>query len=315
MILVTGATGFIGRRLVRRLLESRAELVCLVRDGEEIPGVRCLPVDLRTGRGLTAAPRSPELVYHLASDIDTGHRDHRIDDLGTQLLYQAIGPLGPNARFVYTSSIAVADNRPATGPARADTRLGRPHNEYGRRKLLAEGYLAGRCAHDGFTLEMPRLCAIWGRGNRVGGVFHQAVTLARADLPIARFDWPGRLSLMYVEDAARLLAAMGAAPLHPGSAEITMPVTEVLALSEIIEAVYAAMDKPYRPLRLPRAFWTLCRTATHRLLTLEPLLPHLVSNKLWQLGLTVNDALHADGRPPEGPLVNFRDAVSELLEP
>jgi UDP-glucose 4-epimerase len=74
-VLVTGATGFIGRALVARLVREGAEVHCVVRKStrndalEGLVGVRMLPVDSFTGRELddALAGLHPDVVYNLAS--------------------------------------------------------------------------------------------------------------------------------------------------------------------------------------------------------------------------------------------------------
>src|SRR6185295_11399341 len=135
MILVTGGTGFIGKRLMNYLTkqENPKDIVCLVHDhsssmedaGREYLkslGVRLIPVDLLSGKGLDQLPRSPRKIFHLASNTDTSASDHSINDVGTTNLLNALGPLGPSTHFIFTSSIAVNDHRPDyTLPITEDT--------------------------------------------------------------------------------------------------------------------------------------------------------------------------------------------------
>ena len=69
MILVTGATGFIGSHLVESSSARGEKVRCLVRRAGlafNSPAVEIAKGDLATGEGLEAALRGVELVIHLA---------------------------------------------------------------------------------------------------------------------------------------------------------------------------------------------------------------------------------------------------------
>jgi nucleoside-diphosphate-sugar epimerase len=72
-ILVTGATGFIGRRLVKALAACGAEPWAVVRPGREqaVPdGIRSIVWDLAESRPANALPRQLAAVVHLAAPRD-----------------------------------------------------------------------------------------------------------------------------------------------------------------------------------------------------------------------------------------------------
>lgn len=78
MILVTGATGFVGRQLVRRLCGAGEAVRCLVRpDSPGLPWLESLPVEVAPGHLLDAdavarACRGARQVIHLAAPIHEG---------------------------------------------------------------------------------------------------------------------------------------------------------------------------------------------------------------------------------------------------
>jgi len=97
MILITGATGFLGRHLVRRLCGAGEAVRCLVRHGT--PGIEWLqsqPVELVSGHLLDgdavgAASRGARQIVHLAAPVHEG-RDavmERVHRQGMALLIES----------------------------------------------------------------------------------------------------------------------------------------------------------------------------------------------------------------------------------
>ncbi|MBN1533364.1 MAG: NAD-dependent epimerase/dehydratase family protein [Spirochaetes bacterium] len=111
-VLVTGATGFIGSVLVKKLLARRDRVRALAFPGEDTGALEKAGVEVRRG-DLT----DPASLRGLCEDIDTiYHLAGRVTDWGTKkqfydAIYTATENLlkeasGKSRRFVYTSSIA-----------------------------------------------------------------------------------------------------------------------------------------------------------------------------------------------------------------
>lgn len=332
MIIVTGATGFIGRRVVARLVAEypEREVVCLVRDadnaleltGREVLarlGVRTLKVDLVTGRGLEAVPKSPGLVINLAANTDTEDRDHSCNDVGLRNLFRAVAPLGAGAHFLHVSTTALLAGRSnAASPFDEETPPA-PTNEYGRSKLRAEEFIAARAAEDGFALTVCRLTTVWGAGMRENSFFDVLKKMVRKGSPVARLNWPGLTDLIHVDDVAELIVELSKSRGGPGAARLYTLSTEALTLADVNRLLHERLGVEYRQIRLPALFWKAAASSRRLIYALEPVLPGRLYNPLWRATLVADNVIYADtskvkrefpGREPKR-LIDF---VGDVLD-
>jgi len=148
-ILVTGAAGFLGSKLVKALLENAPEFADVTIVAADTS--RC-PVDdprVRSRIGTIIDPAFVEsivdadvrVVYHLAavlsgqseSEFDTGMR---VNVDGTRRLLEACRTLGTRPRFVFSSTVAVFGG--ALPPVVPETLALQPQTSYGTEKAIAE---------------------------------------------------------------------------------------------------------------------------------------------------------------------------------
>jgi len=112
MILITGATGFVGRALVPRLVEGGLEVRCLIRPSRHTPRLpKGMPLQisiasLNDERGLRAALVGVDTVIHLAGAEWHGRRSDvfAVDAAGTRTLVEATREAGVG-RFIYLSHL------------------------------------------------------------------------------------------------------------------------------------------------------------------------------------------------------------------
>lgn len=159
MDLVTGATGFVGSAVVRRLLAAGRPVRVLARANSNRANLAGLDVEVVEGdlgrpETLEIAAEGCEAVYHVAADYRLWTRDEagmfRTNVDGTVALIRAAKTAGVG-RIVYTSSVAVlglnTDGRPAdeTTPVRYEDMIG----PYKRSKFRAEEAVMRLVAEEG----------------------------------------------------------------------------------------------------------------------------------------------------------------------
>ena len=162
MILITGATGFIGRALVRQFSSIGYPLRALIRPSPRTPRlpkgvpVEVAVVSLADNRGLRAALRDVDVIIHLASAENQGSRGSLLtaDIQGTENLVEAASDAGVD-RFVYLSHIGAA--RASAYPAFKAKGIAEEHIRNGKvpYTILRSSLVYG--PEDHFTNNLSRL--------------------------------------------------------------------------------------------------------------------------------------------------------------
>lgn len=180
-VLVTGATGFLGRALVRRLSREGARVRALVRTpskGERVAGlsgVTPVPGDLTDAGAMTRAVQGVRVVINSAAALrGTAAEQDRINLEGTRILAQAAAEAGVD-RFVHISSVAVYGFQPGAVLDESSP-LPEGNYTYGRTKAGAERMVREVAAGNGLRFSIVRPGTIYGpeAGSWTGRLFRWA---------------------------------------------------------------------------------------------------------------------------------------------
>jgi UDP-glucose 4-epimerase len=160
-ILVTGATGLVGSRLLRRLVKADIDCRALVRPGKEVPeGATAIEGDILSPHSLPAAVEGVSAVIHLAALFRTADEDGiwRVNLEGTRNLITAVRNHAPEARFMMASTSNVYVN--GAHPGREDDDVV-PTLAYPASKVAAENELR----KSGLNWSILRLPFVYGEGD------------------------------------------------------------------------------------------------------------------------------------------------------
>lgn len=307
-VLVTGATGFIGRRLLMQLVRrfGARSIACLVHQAElgteklrratlSHEGVRLIPGDLTEPSVAAESPPPVDVVFHLAANIDThaSERAAQVNDVGTANLLAWLGDRVNNARLVYASSVAVCDrDRRANGPLDESSPC-RPRTHYGRTKLRAEQIIETASSRLHFSYTILRLPTVYGPGQKAGGMFDLLVRYAREGSWLGRLNWPGRTSIVYVDDVAEIMIDL-AGMREAANQTFCVATDESLTIGEIARRVGALAGHTVAPIDLSPEVWRAVRwTAWNP--AVAALMPPSARVAHWRLGLIADDGFWQSG--------------------
>jgi dihydroflavonol-4-reductase len=174
-IFVTGATGFIGSNLVRRLVDEGNEVTALLRKGSDHPYLSDLDIKMVGGditdfksvkRGMNGCAH----VYHLAAAISFSKYDfdrlYNVNVIGTRNVMNAAIEAGVE-RLIHTSAcaaIGVSDNGDVILNENSKTEIPLD-NVYGYTKRLAEDEVLNACKK-GLNGVIVNPCTVYGQGDR-----------------------------------------------------------------------------------------------------------------------------------------------------
>jgi UDP-glucose 4-epimerase len=242
--LVTGATGFIGAALVRRLRAAGVPVRALGRGkGRPAePDIRLL--DLATDPIPPDVVAGVDTVFHLAAkthdmyEADAAGSEYWTVNLeGTQRLIESTGRAHVR-RVVFVSSVKAQAEE---APSQLDEAVAaNPTTPYGRSKLAAERLVQSEGHRRGFEVVCLRFPLVYGPGQR-GNLVRMITAIDRGRFPPLPFA-ANKRSMLHVENA---VDALMLARSHPAAAGRTYTVTDAQPYTsrEIYDLVRDALGK------------------------------------------------------------------------
>ncbi|CAH0534701.1 N-acetyl-alpha-D-glucosaminyl-diphospho-ditrans, octacis-undecaprenol 4-epimerase [Vibrio stylophorae] len=246
-ILLTGATGFVGRHFVQRYPVSR----CVVRTREQSP---CLDnFQINSLSGLTiwdGAFNGIDTVIHLAglahASTYTQEDYQRVNVDGTLALAQQAAKAGVQ-RFVFVSSIGVNGQRTDLTAFSINSKPS-PHNQYAQSKYDAELKLVELGMHAGIEIVIVRPTLVYG--PCAPGNFGLLAKLV-SKLPILPFGRVcNRRHFISVQNLCHLLMTCACAPKAAGQIFLASE-GEAVSTREFTNAIARGLGKRVWQIPIP----------------------------------------------------------------
>lgn len=249
-VLVSGATGFIGCKLVNALRSRKIPVYALARDLSKVHAlwpqgdVAGRSGDISNAVSLKDICAGVHTVFHLASYVeeerfgDTEDLHWRVTVQGTRYLLEAAVRAGVK-RFIYASSVKAMgeggeNHLDETSPAK-------PVSSYGRAKLEAERLVLEAGRKHGMHVCNLRLPLVYGRDNR-GNIWRMIAAIDRGRFPPLPENGNKR-SMVHVDDVIQALQ-LGAE--NPAANGQTYIVTDgrIYSTHQIYDAIRRALGRP-----------------------------------------------------------------------
>jgi nucleoside-diphosphate-sugar epimerase len=254
-ILITGATGFLGSKVVQRLAAAGAPLILATHRAPLAVEGESLALNLEAD---VVLPAGIDTVIHIAGEKRDEAQMLEVNGMGTLRLVMAASKAGVR-RFVYVSSVGSYGAAPGSGNVTEDFPC-TPQNRYemskyhGEREVRAIGSAAGM---ERVILQPSNVIGL-GKSNPLLGMMRMVAK--------RRFAWVGRtdpiVNYVSVDDVAAAIVAAGV-----GTVTGTYIVNTPCRLVDLVGWVADELKVPAPTLRLPG--W-LGRALVRRPLPLSP---------------------------------------------
>lgn len=225
-VLVTGAGGFIGRRLVGTLLGR----------GHAVTPWNRSDVDLTDLQAVKAAIEHvrPRTVFHLASSSVAPHNQQE-DSISRDLAMTAnlVATAQPGTVFIQAGSMAEYG---ASGRLRED-HVCQPRTAYGRAKLACTEHALHRGEARGLQVRAARLFGVWGPGERSWRFIPTLLTKLRAGEPVALSDGSQRRDFIHVDDCCEVLVRIADLKHRSGSLLVNVGTGRAITLRMVCEQI------------------------------------------------------------------------------
>ncbi len=252
MILITGASGFVGQALVRRFSEERPLRISVRRMVARLPeNVDVVEAELQPEHDWMTSLVGIDAVIHCAARVHVMNEVsveplaefRRINVEGTLRLARQAAEAGVR-RFVFVSSIKVNGEATQLGhPFTADGESA-PQDPYGVSKMEAEQGLRELSSRTGIEVVIIRPPLVYGYGVKANFASMMRWLRKGIPLPLGGVD-SNRRSLVYVENLVDLIRVCVD---HPKAANQTFLVSdgEDVSTTTLLRRMAKALGRPVR---------------------------------------------------------------------
>lgn len=282
-VLVTGATGFVGRPLCEQLLLKAfsvrgsvwiAEIPTNLPAGAQPTSIESIGPDTDWSAALSGI----DIVIHLAARVHvmdetsgdplTAYR--QVNVAGTENLARQAAAAGVR-RLVFLSSVKVHGEE-SDAPYSEENRLA-PQDPYGVSKLEAEIILRKIAAETGLEVVIIRPPLVYGPGVKAN--FLNLLKIVESGMPLPLAGITNSRSLIYLYNLIDVIITCAT---HPKAAGQTFLVSdgEDVSTPQLIRQLATALDRPVRLLSFPLCLMRLAGKLFGKSMAVDRLLGSLV---------------------------------------
>ncbi len=246
--LVTGATGFLGGALTRRLHSIGWDVTALGRNASKIDqleseGIHTLQIDLKDKSAMLAACKNQEIVFHCAafpSPWGNFEKFYQANVIGTRNVIRGCEEHKVK-RLVYVSTPSLYFGYSSRMNVKETDELPEPVSNYAATKILAEQEL-DQAFEKGLATIAIRPRAIFGPGDTV--IFPRLIPrLQSGRLPILG-DGENVVDLTYIENVVDALLLCAESSANTLGKKYNISNGEPVKLWKLVERICAELNLP-----------------------------------------------------------------------
>ena len=260
--LITGASGFIGKHLVRTLVEQGRDVRCLVRKTSDTQYLNDLGVEFFYGEllekdSLKDIVKDVNIVYHLAGQIHSKYSKdfYKVNFDGTKNLVEECLTKKID-KFIFLSSIAAVGPNQRHDVLMNEQSLCSPISPYGMSKFKAEEFLVQTFKMTGFPVIIIRAPMVYGSVEQ-SDVITKIVNLIQKGHVFVVGDGKNLRSFCYIDNLIQGLMAAERSN-NSGGEIYFISDKRAYTYDEIFQKIAKQFGTTLKEIHLPRWLGSIC---------------------------------------------------------